>query len=158
MNGSRGAFTFVERNTMIVLTGSDRVTVQLEVLTLEEAAAFLRVSEESLLALAMEGAIPAQKIGADWRFLKEGLADWLRYGPRFYREFSPHWMSDEGPLDRLLMLLEKRLSKASDEPAVKPGSKQAVQKHFGVWRDDPTAEALLADIYKRRQEEPGSEE
>jgi len=140
---------------MIVLTRSDQITVQLEVLTLEEAAAFLRVREDALLALATEGAIPARKIGEEWRFLKEGLGDWLRCGPPFYREFS--WMSDEARLDQLLLLLEKRLSKDSEEPA-KAGSKQAVQKHFGVWRDDPTADALLADIYKRRQEEPGSEE
>ncbi len=140
---------------MIVLTRSDQVTVQPEVLTLQEAAAFLRVREDALLALAAKGAIPARKIGDEWRFLKEGLVDWLSHGPRFYRDFS--WMSDEARLDHLLLLLEKRLTKTSEQPA-KPGSKQAVRKHFGVWRDDPTVEALLADICKRRQEEPGSEE
>jgi excisionase family DNA binding protein len=49
-----------------------------EVLTLTEAAAYLRVSEAEVLELARRGDVPGRKIGSDWRFHKEALSDWLR--------------------------------------------------------------------------------
>jgi excisionase family DNA binding protein len=48
-----------------------------EVLTPEEAAAFLRVSEDSVRRLVSEQALPGRKIDDQWRFLKAALADWL---------------------------------------------------------------------------------
>ena len=38
-----------------------------EVLTLGEAAAYLRVSEEAVLKLVDEGTLPGQRIGDEWR-------------------------------------------------------------------------------------------
>jgi excisionase family DNA binding protein len=49
-----------------------------EVLTLEEAAAFLRVSEETVRRLAAQQALPGRNIDDQWRFLKSALADWLQ--------------------------------------------------------------------------------
>jgi excisionase family DNA binding protein len=133
----------------------DKAEQQVEVLTLPEAAAYLRVTEDALLDLVKDDGIPAQKIGGEWRFLKRALADWLRYGPHLYRDFRrfpPPWFFDSPHIEELVTLLEKYLlSRLSEEKAVKSGSKEAVQKHFGVWRDDSTAEAMLADIYKRRR-------
>lgn len=51
-----------------------------EVLTLEEAAKYLRLSEEEVLVSVREQGLPGRRIGDQWRFLKLGLADWLR-GP-----------------------------------------------------------------------------
>jgi excisionase family DNA binding protein len=48
-----------------------------EVLTLPEAAAYLRVSEKDILKLATKDDLPGRRIGSDWRFLKQALADWL---------------------------------------------------------------------------------
>lgn len=48
------------------------------ILTLPEAAAYLRVSEEVMLELAEGAELPGRKIGNEWRFLKEALGDWLR--------------------------------------------------------------------------------
>jgi excisionase family DNA binding protein len=48
-----------------------------DVLTLEEAAAFLRVPEESVLRLAANEELPGRTIDGQWRFLRAGLADWL---------------------------------------------------------------------------------
>jgi excisionase family DNA binding protein len=56
-------------------------TVPAEVLTLTEAAAYLRVGEADVLRLVREQALPARQIGSDWRFLKLALQDWLRTGP-----------------------------------------------------------------------------
>ncbi|MGC3020335.1 helix-turn-helix domain-containing protein [Brevibacterium sp. FAM 24630] len=41
-----------------------------EVLTTEEAAALLRVSTKTVLALAREGSLPGEKVGRAWRFLR----------------------------------------------------------------------------------------
>jgi excisionase family DNA binding protein len=56
-------------------------TKSAEVLTLTEAAAYLRVGEVDVLRLIREQALPARQIGSDWRFLKPALQDWLRTGP-----------------------------------------------------------------------------
>lgn len=49
-----------------------------EVLTLEEAAHYLRVSPGELGQLAEWGQVPARRIGAQWRFNRTALLDWLK--------------------------------------------------------------------------------
>jgi excisionase family DNA binding protein len=49
-----------------------------QVLTLTEAARFIRVSEKTLGGMARDGRIPAQKVGREWRFLRHALEDWLQ--------------------------------------------------------------------------------
>lgn len=49
-----------------------------DVLTAEEAAALLRVSTKTLLALAREGEVPGEKVGRAWRFLRAELLGYLR--------------------------------------------------------------------------------
>jgi excisionase family DNA binding protein len=128
-----------------------------EVLTLAEAAAFLRVPEDALLALAAEDAIPARKIGGEWRFLKRALTDWLRCGLGFSEQFQKHlhyWMLDDPLVEDLVAALEMRLlSKmaTSEEKTPKPGSKQAVLKHFGIFREDDDLEARLAEARAQRE-------
>ena len=51
----------------------------MKVLTAEEAAELFRVSTKTILALAREGALPGEKVGRAWRFLR---ADLLEYVPR----------------------------------------------------------------------------
>jgi hypothetical protein len=124
-----------------------------EVLTLQEAASFLRVSVEALSDLAERHAVPAQNIAGEWRFLRRALAGWLASGSDF-RRFPP-WAFEYPPFDEIVHLIAKRVLSEitpTEKPA-KRGSKEAIQKHFGVWRDDPTAEVLLADIYQRRESE-----
>jgi excisionase family DNA binding protein len=48
-----------------------------EVLTLSEAATFLRVSERALLQLATLQQVPGRRIGKKWRFSKTALQHWL---------------------------------------------------------------------------------
>jgi excisionase family DNA binding protein len=52
----------------------------MDVLTLSEAAAYLRVDEETVKQLVREQGLPGRQVGADWRFLKEGINEWLK-GP-----------------------------------------------------------------------------
>lgn len=53
-------------------------SIDFEILTLPEAATYLRVSEGEVLALAERSDLPGRKIAHEWRFLKEVLGDWLR--------------------------------------------------------------------------------
>ncbi len=51
-----------------------------EVLTVEEAAALLRVAPGDVSALAEAGDLPGRKIGEDWRFLRRAVLAWLGGG------------------------------------------------------------------------------
>ncbi len=51
--------------------------VSREILTLAEAAAFIRVSEKTLGEMARTRRIPSQKVGREWRFLRMALVSWL---------------------------------------------------------------------------------
>jgi excisionase family DNA binding protein len=49
-----------------------------DILTLEEASTYLRLSIETVTNEALNGNIPGRKIENDWRFLKTAIDDWLR--------------------------------------------------------------------------------
>jgi excisionase family DNA binding protein len=51
------------------------------VLTLAEAAKYLRVPEAEVVRLVKEQDLPGRLLGAEWRFLKPALQDWLRTPP-----------------------------------------------------------------------------
>lgn len=53
-----------------------------DVLTLNEAAAYVRVSEKTLRELAKSRRVPCQRVGREWRFLRKALDDWLVGGKR----------------------------------------------------------------------------
>ncbi|ULH16102.1 helix-turn-helix domain-containing protein [Deinococcus sp. KNUC1210] len=48
-----------------------------EVLTLEELAALLKVSETTAYSLVRGGELPGRKVGREWRFLKTRVFEWL---------------------------------------------------------------------------------
>ena len=48
-----------------------------EILTSEEASEFLKVSNKTVLRLARDGALPAQKIGRAWRFCRSELVAYV---------------------------------------------------------------------------------
>ena len=49
-----------------------------EIMTTLEAATFLRTTPQTIRNLARKGELPGRKVGREWRFLKEGLEDWLK--------------------------------------------------------------------------------
>ena len=51
-----------------------------EILTCEEASAFLKVSNKTVLKLAREGEIPGQKVGRAWRFCRAELLAYVARG------------------------------------------------------------------------------
>jgi len=48
-----------------------------EVLTIDELAAYLRISKSTAYKLVREGQIPSQKVGRHWRFRKQMIDRWL---------------------------------------------------------------------------------
>ena len=52
-------------------------TNEVPVLTVDEAAEYLRIPKSSLYKLAQEGKVPCQKVGRHWRFHKSALEKWL---------------------------------------------------------------------------------
>lgn len=50
------------------------------VMTLEEVAEFLRLTEEEIRRAAVRLLIPGRQIGGQWRFSRRALEEWLR-GP-----------------------------------------------------------------------------
>jgi excisionase family DNA binding protein len=55
-----------------------------DVLTLAEAAAYLRLPESEVLRLVREQDLPARQAGSEWRFLKGAIQRWLSEPPRRY--------------------------------------------------------------------------
>jgi hypothetical protein len=127
-----------------------------EILTLSEAAAFLRVKEVPLAELASCGAVPAQQIGTEWRFLKQALVRWLLLGsyyPDLIR-FVPYPFLGDHVSEKWISLLEQRLLsriEGARPTSPKRGSKQAVQKSLGVFKGDSDAEVVLAALSAMRE-------
>lgn len=48
-----------------------------EILTLEEVAAYLRLTPQTIYKWAQEQRIPAAKLGKEWRFRKSIIDRWL---------------------------------------------------------------------------------
>jgi excisionase family DNA binding protein len=48
-----------------------------EVLTLAEAAAYLRLPENEVIAAASSQGLPGRQMGGEWRFLKNAIQQWL---------------------------------------------------------------------------------
>ena len=47
------------------------------VLTIDDLAAYLKISKSTLYKLAQQSKIPGQKVGRHWRFRKETIDRWL---------------------------------------------------------------------------------
>ena len=48
-----------------------------ELMTVEEVARYLRVTEKTIYRLLKRGSIPATKVGHQWRFNKDSIDEWL---------------------------------------------------------------------------------
>ena len=51
-----------------------------DVLTIDELAAYLKISRSTLYKLAQDGRVPCQKVGRHWRFRKQAIDRWLEHG------------------------------------------------------------------------------
>jgi excisionase family DNA binding protein len=60
------------------LVAAPGVAAEAEVMNLEEAAAFLRLTPEAVRQLAETQRIPARRVGEAWRFSRPALLEWLK--------------------------------------------------------------------------------
>lgn len=81
-----------------------------EVLTLAEAARFVRVSEKTLREMARSRRLPCQKVGRAWRFLRSALESWLAH-----QEFLP---AVGEPQTQYLLPPITRAAQAGRQPSV----------------------------------------
>ena len=56
---------------------SQMISNEVPILTVDEAAEYLRIPKSSLYKLAQDGKVPCQKVGKHWRFRKEAIDTWL---------------------------------------------------------------------------------
>ena len=99
--------------------GANGITT--DVFTLVEAAAYLRVPEEKVLRMVREQELPARQVGAEWRFLKSAVQEWL--GQRLLKNKSKgiwaaagSWKNDPY-LDELL----KEIYRSRGRPMIEEG-------------------------------------
>jgi len=59
-----------------------------DVLTLQEAAALLKLPADAVRSRAEEGGLPGQRFGDEWRFARMAVLDWLANGGRQRRRRS----------------------------------------------------------------------
>lgn len=88
-----------------------------EVLTLAEAAAYLRVGEAEILQAVRDQGLPARQFGQDWRFLKSALQDWLKASPRLNQGFLAHLgaVRNDPYLEELLKEVYQRRGRTETE-------------------------------------------
>ena len=56
-----------------------------DILTVKEAAKYLKLAQSSVYKLAKEDRLPARKVGGSWRFSRRGLDEWIA---------NPDWMNN----------------------------------------------------------------
>ena len=93
-----------------------------DVLTLEEAAKFLRVPKKKVQAAAEKGTIPAKQVEDEWRFFKPALEDWLACKKKGDRTVA--LLAQAGRLkdDPTLLPMLAEIYKARGRPETEEGS------------------------------------
>ena len=67
----------VARNSRIFHNGAFRMTPPNSILTVAEAADYLKLHAETLRRMARRGQLPSFKIGTEWRFSRDALNRWI---------------------------------------------------------------------------------
>jgi excisionase family DNA binding protein len=89
------------------------------VLTLAEAAAYLRLPDADVLRLVDEQGLPGRHVGAEWRFLKAAIQAWLSTPAPPGRD-QGIWaaagaLKDDPYLDEMLKEIERMRGRPADE-------------------------------------------
>lgn len=97
-----------------------------EVMTLAEAASFLRLTEPVVQRLALSGRLPGRVAEGEWRFSRSALLVWLA-GTDFAK---------------------------APEPVSPLSAKERMLAVAGCLADDDTLEAMVEEIYRERKRHP----
>lgn len=125
----------------------------LDVLTLAEAAAYLKLPEETVRTEADAGRLVGRAVGDDWRFVRVDVLAWVRPSQKDrIRAVIGGWQGDP-TVDPMLVRIE---ADRRVEPAVLTGAElvahaQAVKAMYGFTETDEEVEAFIAEIYAARR-------
>src|SRR5436309_13037400 len=94
-----------------------------DVMTLSEAAAYLRLPEEEVLRMVREQNLAARQVGSEWRFSREAILRWLGTGPgpKSNKEAWAAWAGswkDDPDLERIV----EEAYRARGRPITEDGS------------------------------------
>lgn len=78
------------------------MTRNVDVLNAQEAAQLLSAHVETIRRMARRGAVPAYKIGKDWRFRKEALLLWAESSPGLRKTAQIMVIDDEAGVRKLI--------------------------------------------------------
>lgn len=53
-------------------------SLETDIITIRELAAYLKMAEKTLYRLAAEGSVPGFKVGGAWRFRKAEVDRWIK--------------------------------------------------------------------------------
>jgi excisionase family DNA binding protein len=65
----------------LLLSGPSMQTKFDDVMTIDELAAYVKISKSTLYKLVQNGKVPGQKIGKHWRFRRQAIDRWLDAEP-----------------------------------------------------------------------------
>ena len=90
-----------------------------EVLTLAEAAAYLRLSEAEVLRMVREQRLPARQLGQEWRFLRSAIQAWLS-APMAAQKNQGIWaaagaLKDDPYLDEMLSEINRMRGRPTNQ-------------------------------------------
>ena len=90
-----------------------------DVLTLREAATYLRLAEADVRRLVEEQGLPARQLGEEWRFLKSAIQAWLSM-PRANENKKDIWstagsLKDDPYLEEMLKQIERMRGRPTTE-------------------------------------------
>jgi PTS system nitrogen regulatory IIA component len=93
------------------------------IMTLTEAADYLKVSEKTILRMVRSGKIPGAKVSSQWRFLRSAIDDWMMAQ---MRQSSSHDLVGVVSKKNPLIPLPKLISPDRILTDLTPGSKQHI--------------------------------
>jgi len=86
------------------------------VLTLKEAANYLKIPEEKIERQVIQGNILGRRIEDEWRFLKTAIGEWLKnYDSRTILISQSGALSDDETLDELRMMIYSERGRSETE-------------------------------------------
>jgi len=97
-----------------------------EVMTLEEVAEYLQVSQKSILRMAQTGKIPAAKVASQWRFMRSVVDDWLMAQMEIPSVRSAAAGRDQAQLPELPKLMPEAMMNLD----LVPGSKEEILRNL----------------------------
>lgn len=72
-------------------------SVQNDIMTLEEVAAYLRLKPQTIYTWAQDKKIPAAKLGKEWRFKKSIIDEWfIRHIDEKFSDVVEAWKGKDG--------------------------------------------------------------